>query len=295
LAFETNFRNCSFVYQMVIVKLCRRPGRQEGRITFSKHEKMISGTFKKLKEQASGALKTLSEPGMDQGGPTEASVYKSLLVDLQYNQLLISREYQELFKQKEEEIRRLKGVIGEPIVEDAESVLSPKKEAQGAKPMKDLSPEDIKIVLKEWDRKMRTNIIQKTEALAEAQIYRESVELLRAQLDTMKETIKKQTDQIERLEKSGKGGKGYDHSRAEQQAGMEKLIEEFSSIEAEFQKTKEALKQAELEIVALRTKAESDAQTLELLSKNAPSNGEDVQSLLQKRDDEFAKTIAEMK
>ena len=276
-------------YQRVLrVKLQAR-----SRITFSLKlkKKMLSG-LKKIRDQASGALKTFAEPSLDPEGPTEAGVYKSLLVELQYNQLLISREYQELFKQKEDEIKRLKALAGEPVEADSES--SSKKEGQAAKPMKDLSPEDIKTVLKEWDRKMKTNIIQKTEALAEAQIYRESVELLRAQLDAMKDTIKKQTEQIERLERSSKG-KGHEQALEHQKAGMEKLVEQFSIMEGEASATREMLKQAELEIVALRTKAESDAETLALLSKNAPGDGAEVQELLKKREEEFTKTVEEMK
>jgi len=45
--------------------------------------------------------------------PDEAAIYKSLLLDLQYNQLQVSREYQGLFEEKEKEIAKLKAALGE--------------------------------------------------------------------------------------------------------------------------------------------------------------------------------------
>jgi kinesin family protein C2/C3 len=258
----------------------------------------MASMFKKLTEKASNTLsKTLGEPiafGMGnsrmEDGPTEAGVYKSLLVEMQYNQLLVSREYQELFKTKQEEINRLKKLVGETIEEGSSSGASgggnASAGASSSKPLHSLSPEDIKLVLKEWERKMKNNIVQKTEALAEAQIYRESVELLRAQLDSLKEKIQEQEKQ---LNKKG----GVDHYRADLEAGMTKLVAEFEAVQQESQKTKDKLSQAELEIAALRQKIDSDAKTIEILSKSAPggsgANAEDVQKMLQQREDEWNK------
>jgi hypothetical protein len=258
---------------------------------------MISSTLKKISQSVS---KTLGEPTADahHEAPTEAGVYKSLLVELQYNQLLISREYQQLFKDKEEEIRRLKKLVGEPITE-GDGVESSKKTAkEGAKPLKDTSPEEMKAVLKEWDRKMKANIVQKTEALAEAQIYRESVELLRAQLDNLKETIKNQERQLKEYQGTSKkpiSSASYEQSRADQQAGMDKLMAAFTATQDEMTKTKELLEQAELENEALRLKAESDAKTLEIMSKSTPPGDSETQKIFQQREEEWNRKIQEIR
>lgn len=256
---------------------------------------MFSGTLRKVKDVVNKTLAETAAPFNDEpAGPTEAGVYKNLLVELQYNQLLISREYQQLFKDKEDEIRRLKKLVGEPI-EEGDGVESPRKEKEGAKPMKDLSPEDMKAVLREWDRKMKNNIVQKTEALAEAQIYRESVELLRTQMEAMKETIKEQEMKLRELQSVSKKQGSLDQSRADHQAAMEKLVAEFAHTQEELNKTKELLVQADLEIEALRTKATSDARTLEILSKSAPTSDSELQNVLQQREEEWNRKIAEIR
>src|SRR4051812_30628195 len=90
-------------------------------------------------------------------GPSESHVYKQLYVDLQLSQLQVSREYQTLFQEKEQEIRALKQQLnGESsMLSTTSSLESPTK----APPMRDLSAEDVKVIIKEWERKMKSNII----------------------------------------------------------------------------------------------------------------------------------------
>jgi hypothetical protein len=119
------------------------------------------------------ALQKLSRGGGAGGksegqAPDEASIYKSLLIDMQFNQLQVSREYQALFEEKEREISRLKGLLGEPAPQ-----LKPAPAP--SRPLRDLSQEDLRVVLREWERKMKANILAKTEAIAEAQAQRETV------------------------------------------------------------------------------------------------------------------------
>ena len=44
-----------------------------------------------------------------------------------------------------------------------------KPEPSPVKPLRDITQDELRIVLREWERKMKANILAKTEAIAEAQ------------------------------------------------------------------------------------------------------------------------------
>ena len=135
------------------------------------------------------------QAGADALEPDEAAIYKALLLDLQYNQLGVSREYQGLFEEKEKEIARLKALAGEPV-------LAAKPAPSPAKPLRELSQEDLRVVLREWERKMKANILAKTEAIAEAQAQREIVDALKSQLEALRTHVRLQ-DEVPILNQTG--------------------------------------------------------------------------------------------
>jgi len=164
--------------------------------------------------------------------------------------------------------------------------LAAKPSPSPVKPLRDISQDELRIVLREWERKMKANILAKTEAIAEAQSQREIVDALKSQLAALREHVRAQDESIRR---QGTLQLAMDQSRSDHAAAMERMVEEFNAVTKDTDALRARLAQSELEITALRTKvwlfnthrggadaarvqAESDKKTLEILVASSPGH-----------------------
>jgi hypothetical protein len=102
--------------------------------------------FRQLSKFTERATKALGEPLEETKDQSEAAVYKELLVDMQFQQLVVTREYQQMVKENQEEIRRLKTKLGEVRCEEKKK-LRPRGNA-----LTGTAPETR---LRSWDRRRK--------------------------------------------------------------------------------------------------------------------------------------------
>jgi len=206
--------------------------------------------------------------------PDEAQVYKALLLDLQFNQLAVSREYQvgqtprpggkltrararRCLRKRRRKLRGSKAWSASPCTfvlsqcPDAPGRLVAKPSPSPVKPLRDISQDELRIVLREWERKMKANILAKTEAIAEAQSQREVVDALKSQLVALREHVRAQDESIRR---QGTLQSAMDQSRSDHAAAMERMVVEFNAVTKDTDALRARLTQSELEVAALRTK-----------------------------------------
>ena len=239
-------------------------------------------------------IESIDFPATDGPNPAhEAAVYKEMLVDLQFEQVKTSREYQKVFAEQERKIRSLETQLGGEGPADApstperpprapasslsasaltatSSAATPSrkgKSADDAVRRESASSEteqvlEMREVLTEWEAKLKANIQKRTEAEAETRIQKETVEALAKQLRSLKEHVREQDTKLRRY---GSIHEVLVERREGDEHAMDSLAAEYSKLSAEAEAQNQAIADLERLKASMGLKIEEQEKTIQLL------------------------------
>jgi len=221
----------------------------------------------------------------DEGGALaadDAAVLREMLVENELKQVLILREYQKLFAEKERRIQELEGRAEE--ADDGENCSgqgnngTPFSRPAGGKPASDAAAERAgeddaeskssasprrdepdAAWAAEWEDHMRGTLREKVAALAEARELRETVKALQQQQGSLKHHIQLQDQQRDDMERLLK------RLQEKEDNALDHLADDYSALVRESDGVRQKLAEAQREMQALQAEKERQGRQLSLL------------------------------
>ena len=239
---------------------------------------------------------------------SEAAIYKSMVVDLQFDQVKTSREYQKLFADQERKIQRLEvllsrhdiasvidsnddGTSGSPSVADpsslpasalsTQSTAAPKAKTPVRKRIASMTREDddddagseileMRSLVKEFEDRLRSSLREKVEAEGEARVLKSTLDGLSSQMRALKSHLREQDTKLKRY---GSLHEVLKERREGDEHAMDSLALEYSKLSAEAEAQNQTIADLERSKKRMETKIAEQETTIQLLVAGTNEGG----------------------
>lgn len=256
----------------------------------------VESTLGGLEAKLDAAMKGdgSGSPSSSESLQGQLRVYQELLVDAQFSQLVLFREQQALFAEKDREIEQLKLAANgcgtkssSPTSDSDESgeCAGSDAENQGGRCNSDekhAGPESNAEWTRDWERRMKDNIMEKIEAVAQARERDETVRALSRQLEALKEMLRAQDRKAERskqleavlreAERADKVASLEDNVKESDHTAYDALAFEFAKLSKEYETQRQQLCDVARNKASLEEELERQATHIELLMSASSSS-----------------------